>query len=194
MMVNSSLLNRGFHTAVRISAAAQKVWLESDTIQILYKCPPWVYFRQSVSHSPACAWAGENVQRRRKNTSECTSGSEHFFGLSTLSLDKLNLASYMVPNYCISHALSTSTPLPLCCQACNVGMPGVEGATQERSHLTVTSHLGARQLTFGSIYFLCACMCVSDCVKTSFSPSLRPRIERWMWLSGCVTCLSGCFC
>ena len=62
MWVNSSLLNRGFCTAVRISAAAQKkTRLESDTIQILSKCPPRVYLRQSVSHS-----LPENVQRQRK--------------------------------------------------------------------------------------------------------------------------------
>ncbi len=128
-------------------------------------------------HYLACVW-GRNSSAPLKNVSINMEVGASFLNLFTnwtlLGNRAIKQKSFIYGayNYCISHALSTFR-FPLWCQASSVSMQGVRvhaGELQERSHLTLASHVVARQLIFRSIYCsfstLWARVCVSEWIKT----------------------------
>lgn len=164
MWVNSSLLNRGFCTAVRISAAAQK----KNTIREWHDTNPFQMPTTSVSSAISFPFPAWKCSTAAKNPSECTFGSEHFFGLSTLSLDKLNLAWYMVPNYCISQALSTSTPPSL--SGVRLVMLVCRGLRVQAGEVTSNCYLTCRRMAANlriNLRFILPSLCVHVCVRMS---------------------------
>lgn len=96
---------------------------------------------------------------------ECSSYSTETFDIIIDQTEPLYLRLTHHPPMCCG-----IEPAALVCKALRVH----EGF-QRRSHLTVSSHVGARQLILGSIYSLVfglfVHMCVSECLEITFSRS-----------------------